>query len=305
MRLDRFDLNLLLVLQIMLEERSVSRAAKRLHLGQSGASGALARLREHFEDELLVPMGRAMVLTPLAQSLIDPVNDTLSRARSTIARKATFNPTTTSRHFSIAASDYVSTVLLTNVARLMAAEAPNLILDIRSPMRDVFERFDAGQIDLLIMPEQYLRKLDAPQVRIFEDSYSCILWEENKFAEETLDIDTYLSLRHVTINFSDDRNLAFEEWFFAKFGRKRKIQMSVDNFGVLPSMIIGTQRAATLHSRQASHFAERYPLRLLPLPFELPPIVETMAWPRYLESDTAHQWLREIVLAKAVELKSC
>ena len=79
MRLDRFDLNLLVVLDALLAERNVTRASQRLHIGQSAASAALARLREHFGDPLLVPVGRRFMLTPLATSLVDPVRDTCYR----------------------------------------------------------------------------------------------------------------------------------------------------------------------------------------------------------------------------------
>jgi LysR family transcriptional regulator, nod-box dependent transcriptional activator len=293
MRLDRFDLNLLLVLQALLEERNVTRAAHRLHLGQSGTSGALARLREHFDDELLVPTGRAMTLTPLALSLIEPVNDTLSRARSAIARKASFDPSSTDRSFTIAASDYVTTVLLATVVRQLAVEAPNLALTIRSPTQDVFEQLAHGKLDLMILPEQFLTRFQGPSERLFEDTYACIVWDQNPLANNTLDIAGYLSLQHVTINFSDDRNQFIEHWFSTQTGRARHISMSVDHFGLLPAVIIGTQRTATLHRSHALQLCKIYPLRLLELPFTPPPVVETMAWPSYLEHDSAHAWLRQ------------
>ena len=120
MRLDRFDLNLLVVLDALLEERNVTKASERLHIGQSAASGALGRLRDYFGDELLVPVGRKLTLTPLAQSLVEPVRDTLLRARATIARKPGFDPATAERRFSICASDYVTTVLLAAVVCRLA-----------------------------------------------------------------------------------------------------------------------------------------------------------------------------------------
>ncbi len=103
MRLDRFDLNLLVVLDALLEERNVTRASKRLHIGQSAASAALARLREYFGDELMVPVGRGLMPTPLAQSLAEPVRDTLLRARATIARKPAFDPASAERRFMVCA----------------------------------------------------------------------------------------------------------------------------------------------------------------------------------------------------------
>src|SRR5437763_16332301 len=104
MDLQRFDLNLLVTLDALLSERNVTRAGQRMNLSQSAMSGALGRLREFFQDELLVPMGRTMVLTPLAQGLVLPVRDVLLQVQTTIATKPHFDPATSSSHFSTAVS---------------------------------------------------------------------------------------------------------------------------------------------------------------------------------------------------------
>src|ERR1044071_1411338 len=98
MDLQRFDLNLLVTLAALLSERNVTRAGLRMNLSQSAMSGALGRLREFFEDELLVPMGRTMVLTPLAEDLVQPVRDVLLQLQATIATKPHFDPATSTRH---------------------------------------------------------------------------------------------------------------------------------------------------------------------------------------------------------------
>jgi DNA-binding transcriptional LysR family regulator len=100
--LHRFDLNLLVTLDALLTEKNVTRAGQRMHLSQSAMSGALARLRDFFQDELLVPMGRSMVMTPLAEDLVQPVGDILLQVQATIATKPRFDPATSARHFSIA-----------------------------------------------------------------------------------------------------------------------------------------------------------------------------------------------------------
>ena len=302
MRLDRFDLNLLVVLDALLEERNVTKASERLHIGQSAASGALARLREYFGDELLVAVGRRLVLTPLAESLVEPVRDTLLRARATIARKPVFDPAEAERRFLICASDYVTTVMLAAAVRRIATQAPGLVLDIRSPPKDVFEVFERGSVDLLIMPEQYVARHQHPQTRLFEDAHVCAVWSGNAKVGETLSFEQYIAMGHVSARFGDDRSITFEEWFLPRYGQQRRVESSVDNFSSLPLLVVGTERIATMHRRLAEHFAQHLPLRLLATPFEMPPVVEVMSWPRYLDRDPAHLWVREALLACAAGL---
>jgi DNA-binding transcriptional LysR family regulator len=293
MRLDRFDLNLLVALDALLDERNVTRASERLHIGQSAASAALARLRDYFGDELLVPVGRRLELTPLAQSLVEPVRDALQRTRAALALKPGFDPATAERRFAVRASDYVTTVLLGEAVRRLAEQAPRVALDIRSPPADVAEVFDRGGIDLLVMPEQYASRIAHPQERLFADEQVCMVWEGHRSVGTTLGFEQYMELGHVAVRFGDERSVAFEEWFLPRYGRQRRVESSVDNFTTLPSLLIGTQRVATLHRRLALHFAATLPLRVLDAPFDMPALVEMMVWPRYVDADPAHRWLRE------------
>src|SRR5215207_203605 len=104
MRFNRLDLNLLVALDALLSEKSITRASRRLNLSQSATSGVLARLRDYFKDELLVPVGRNLILTPLAVSLVDPVRDVLLQIQRTIEIKPEFDPATATREFRLFAS---------------------------------------------------------------------------------------------------------------------------------------------------------------------------------------------------------
>lgn len=119
---------------------------------------------------------------------------------------------------------------------------------------------------------------------------------------QTLGFDQYLSTGHVVARFDDERTPAFEEWFLPRLGRQRRLEASVDHFSTLPFLVMGTNRIATLHRRLAEHFTRHFPVRLLPAPFDMPPVVEVMVWPRYLDNDQAHLWLRQTLLAYAAEL---
>jgi LysR family nod box-dependent transcriptional activator len=296
MRLDRFDLNLLLVLDALLEERNVTRASARLHIGQSATSGALARLREYFDDELLVPVGRKFHLTPLAESLVEPVRDTLLRARATIARKPLFDPATEERRFVVCASDYVTTVMLAKAIARIEQLAPRIAIDVRSPARNVVEVFDRGTADLLVMPQQYVEQIKHPHQTWFSDDQVCMVWSDSATAGKRLTFERYIAMGHVAVRFGDERSITFEEWFLPRYGKQRRVEVSVDNFSTLPLLVVGTQRIATLHRRLALHFASHLPLRLIEPPFEMPRLAETMCWPRYLDNDPAHVWFRRVLM---------
>ena len=293
MRLDRFDLNLLVVLDALLEERNVTRTGERLHIGQSAASAALKRLRDYFDDELLVAEGRRLEPTPLAQSLIGPVRDALLRARAAISLRPSFDPAAAKNAFVICASDYTIAVALARAVGDIAAHAPGLRIDLRRPPTDIEETFERGGIDLLVMPEQYARALDHPRQELLRDDHVCMVCAANPLTAKELTVERYFSLGHVAARLGDEASLAFEEWFLPRYGRQRRVECMVDYFGALPQLVVGALRIATLHERLALDMARRYPVKLLPAPFEMEPLVEMMVWPRYRDQDPAHRWLRE------------
>jgi len=124
MRHSGLDLNLLNALSALLKEKSVTRAGELLHVTQPAMSGILGRLRDYFDDPLIVPVGRKMDLTPLAESLLQPINDLLLRIDATIRLRSEFDPQTTRRHFTLVASDYTISLLLATVMKRVRHDAP-------------------------------------------------------------------------------------------------------------------------------------------------------------------------------------
>lgn len=296
MRFNRLDLNLLVALDALLVELSITRAARRLNLSQSATSGVLSRLREYFEDDLLVQVGRSMVLTPLAQSLCDPVRDVLLQIQSTIETKPAFVPERSSRHFRLIASNYPTMVLLTDVAQHLSWHAPNISMEIMSPSEAYQDQLDRGEVDLLIMPAKYVSSDTHPHEILFEDSYSCVVWASNTMVGDTLTLEQYMAMSHVSTTFGGQQQQpSFEEWFLKGTGLSRRVDVTTNDFNTLPHMVIGTNRIATMHRRLARMFATYYPLRLLPPPMDIPPLVEVMQWHRYLDKDPAHVWFRGLL----------
>lgn len=300
MRLDKFDLNLLIVLDVLLEKRNVTRASEHLHIGQSATSAALGRLREYFDDSLLVPVGRTMELTPLAKSLVAPVRDTLMRARATISLRPVFEPENIVRNFTVAASDYMIDILIAQSTRELAMSAPSMRLDMIIPPKDVFDAFERGEIDLLFLPKQYSDRFQHPQTEVLTDIQTCMVCEQNEINE--LNMEQYLDMGHVAIRLGDEHSITHEEWFLPRYGKQRRIECTVDHFSSVPLLVIGTNRIVTLHRLIAEEMAQRFPVKLLPAPFEMEPVTEIMIWPRYLNDDPAHIWLRNTVLAQAKKM---
>lgn len=303
MRLDRFDLNLLVVLDALLEERNVTRASERLHIGQSAASAALRRLREFFGDELLVPAGRRFELTPLAQGLAGPVRDTLMRARAAVSLRPSFDPHTETRRFTVCSSDYALWVFMGAAATGIAAKAPGIRLHFTRPPVDLHDAFERGSLDLMIMPEQYAAEFDHPQIPVLSDDHACLMCTDNPLAGRPLTMEDYLNVGHVAVRLGDETSLAFEEWFLPRFGRQRRVECSVDYFSALPCLLMKTNRIATVHRRCAVPLAQRFPLILKEAPFDMNALVEVMIWPRYRDHDPAHRWLRAQIIEAAQAAK--
>jgi len=293
MRFNRLDLNLLVALDALLSEQSITRASRRLNLSQSATSGVLARLRDYFKDELLMPSGRNLVLTPLALSLMEPVRDVLLQIQRTIEIKPEFDAATAVREFRIVASDFVSTVLMGELGRRIEIEAPRISIDISLSSATFAERLERGEVEMVILPRKYMSE-SQPMQMLFEETYTCIIWAGNELVGDTISLAQYMELGHVSSRFGIAQT-SFEENFLKENGYDRRIEMSTPNFTSLPHFVIGTNRIATMHTRLARMLACYYPIRLVAPPIAFPKIEMCMQWNRFLENDPSHQWLRKLL----------
>ena len=298
MRYKRIDLNLLIALDQLLAERSVTRAAERMHMTQSAMSGVLARLREHFDDQLLVSVGRMMRLTPRAESLIQPVRDIILKVDTTLGNSSDFEPQPAQRHFVVIASDYVSDVLLAEVIRRIAQLAPGLTFDIRPTGTGMAQELDQGNIDFLVTPA-HLTLPEHPQMVLFEDTYQVIACVQHPELQDDITPEQYQSLGHVVYQNEKGVNPWFEQWYANQHGNTRRIEVVTHGFVLMPRFIVGTRRIATVQSRLAMRFAQTMPLRLHRPPMESPRLTEVLQWHRYRDDDPGLQWVREQILQVA------
>ncbi len=178
MRLKGLDLNLLVALDVLLEERGVSRAAERLYVSQPAASAALGRLRDYFKDEILVLHGKRMIPTSYAEDLQPEVRRILRQVDGMISMSAEFDPLRSERVFRFMASDYITTVLLIPLASELERVAPGIRLDTRLPDDAIRVEFERGEIDAMLIPEEFM-VAQHPSELIFEEPHVIVGWSEN------------------------------------------------------------------------------------------------------------------------------
>lgn len=299
MRFDRLDLNLLVVLDALIAARSVSGAAGTLNLSQPAVSGALARLRDYFQDDLLVLTGRRMMLTPKAEQLASPVRRALIQVRNEITQPSAFDPATAERCFRIVASDYAFSILLARCVALSAVAAPGISFEIDQPDRFSAERLERGEIDILFTLDAY-RTSNHPHLALFGDEEVVICWSGADYTD--LDVDEFFLAGHAVAVFGRDHHPTSIDEHLASHPRQRRIEVRLPSFTALPEAIVGTQRLATMHRRFAQHLARLHPIRILPSPFTLPRITEIVQWHSMRHSDEGVRWLTRLLASEAAAL---
>jgi DNA-binding transcriptional LysR family regulator len=302
MRFKKLDLNLLVVLNALLAERSISRAAEKLYLSQPATSNALARLRMYFNDELLVSAGRQLLLTSRGKELVEPVREVLMRIDSTIAAQPQFDPTTETRNFTLLVSDYSTAVLIPPLLETLYREAPGLRITLRDQIDRPGDVLEQGDADFLVIPAQYQAK-EHPSAALFEEDYLCVTWEGNTRVRDRLTLDDYLGCGHVVATFTSKNPLStFDGWFMESFDVKRRVEITVPSMTALPSLVVGTDRIATVHRRIALRAQETLPIKVWEPPPRIPRMVQMLQWHKHRSSDPAISWIRDKIITVAMDV---
>ncbi len=283
------DLNLLIALNALLEERNVTRAADRLGLTQSAASRMLGRLRAAFGDPLFVRTSRGLTPTKHALEIAGPLRECLFGLEKLLAEREAFDPRTAQRRFRIAAIDYVQATLLAPLVARLQAHAPRIDFEIRQPSSDSERDLDAGVLDLLLMPQQP----SAPGVvwtPLYRDGYTCVVWSRHPARRLTL--SSFASLEHVLVA-PRERAGGIVDAVLERNGQSRRVAVQASTFLIVPYLLIGTTRIATVPKRMAVELARTQPLKILKAPVEIPGFTMCQAWHEIHRNDPGHRWLRE------------
>lgn len=295
MHISRVDLNLFTVFEAIYTEGSVTRASQKLNLTQPAISHALGRLRLMFDDPLFVRQGHAMVSTPLARNIIEPVRRSLRGLEVTLNGLDAFDPATTTKRFNIALRDVLEATILPPLMLRVRNEAP--LVDIAASQvdrRDLQNEMATGELDgaidvLLPLPNDIMR------TRIYQDSTVVVARQGHPAINGTLDIDTYLKQDHVLAS-SRRRGVGLEDFELSRFGLERHIRLRCQHYFAACRVVSQTDLILTMPGRYASIANQQFGNQILPFPLEVPAFDVFLYWHANVDNDPANKWFRELVI---------
>lgn len=292
-----FDLNLLLVLEAVLETRSVTRAADKLGLSQPALSHALNRLRWRLKDQLFVRTPEGMAPTPRAEMLAEPVRRMLAELQRALAAEA-FAPETAERTFSVAVNNYAAVVLAAPLLGACRVLAPKVRLNFRpSGTLDVIELIDRGVLDAAVLG----RPLEPGRLKaelLLEDDFVAVTRRGHPAAEAALTAEALAATPHLVISSSGD-NVDFIADALEERGLQRLVAAEAPYLSA-GAMLVQSDMLAVMGRRVAEEFRRAYPIEILALPVPSPPVRSYLVWHSRFDDDEGHRWLRKLVAGARV-----
>tara|TARA_B110000503_G_scaffold131121_1_gene205292 strand:+ start:920 stop:1873 length:954 start_codon:yes stop_codon:yes gene_type:complete len=311
--LNRIDLNLLVYLDALLRECNVTQAANQLGLSQPAMSNGLRRLRELFNDPLLVRTSDGMTPTARALELAPLVREILTGVDRAIQPTTEFDPSNATQVFRIMASDYAESTLFPAVLQQLRELAPGLTLDIMTPSDVSFLDVERGKVDLVInrfdqMPQSF------HQITLWQDTFSCMMSPDNPILDQ-FDLDSYLKANHIWVSKtgmgvgvgvdpSDVQRLGWVDLALAELGKKRHIRVFTRHYQAAMTLAEQNDLIVTLPTRATWLKRDNPRIVTRPVPFDIPSLELKMAWSPLLQHNTAHRWMRQSITSIARGLNS-
>jgi DNA-binding transcriptional LysR family regulator len=298
MQLKTFDLNLLLVFEAVLRERSVTKAGEKLGLSQPAMSHALNRLRWMLKDQLFVRTPQGMTPTPRAEQLAEPISRALLDLQRTLDPED-FVAEEAHRRFVVAVNNYAAVVLAGPVFGECRAVAPNVRLSLRpSGTLDVTEMLDRGELDLAVLGRQAQASRFSSQTLI-EDHYVAVTRRGHPMTQQRLDLDAFAALPHLVISSSGD-DLGFVDAGLEARGLARAV-MAEAPYLAAGALLTQSDMVAVIGRQMAEEFRRGHAIELTPLPIPSPPLSSIMVWHSRFDDHPAHKWLRGVAAAVAAQ----
>jgi len=288
MRLSRFDLNLLVVFEALMEERSVSRAADRLSLSQPAASHALNRLRDLLGDPLFVRTPAGMEPTARALQLATPIRSALADVAQALEPDQ-FQPATAERSFRIAVNNHAALVLATPILRACSEEAPGVRLEIRPsgtlPLEDMLDR---GDLDFAIVAKPFDRQRFASRI-LMEDEFRLVMGMNHETKDAPLSIEQFARMPRIDIS-SSGEDTSFVERALDSAGLSSR-RIGSAPYLALPGLLQTTECIAVVRSQIADALARQTGIEVVDLPFPSQKVASILHWHQRHSGDAAHLWL--------------
>lgn len=299
------DLNLLRVFDVVMAERSLTRAARRLALTQPAISNAMRRLRDSLGDELVVRQGMMLAPTPRAESLWPVIRSALQQLEQSLAPTG-FEPATDPTTFILTMADATAAELMPGLSSLLETQAPGVSLRVvplttRDPRRLLraetadlaVGHFPAVLADLTAKAQSG-ESVDFEYQRLFDGEYVCVMRRDHPLGQVPLTLDAFCAARHLLVSFSG-RPYGFVDEALASLGRQRRVVMTVNQFATAGRVVAQSNLLTVLprHFVQVAGMQEA--LQLRELPFDVPVVHVDMVWSRHRPQTAAQVWLRQAV----------
>ncbi len=295
MNLSRLDLNLLIAFDALMTELNVSKAAEKLFIGQSAMSHSLNRLRQTFDDPILVRTTGGMKPTERAKELIEPIRKALLEIEAAVSAKQAFDPLTVRHDFVIAASDYGELILLPSLLKHVREFALGIKIQVKRPSEFLLEQeLENGNLSVVISFDASMEiSSRIRQQGLFDDFLVSVVRKDHPFIADSVSLEQYIELEHVLISpdGSSHEPGIIDQWL-SQEKLSRNVVLYVSHFLSAPLIIAQTDLILTLPYRIAEKLAHMATLKLLRTPIDLPSYQYSMNWHPLYEKDPAQQWLR-------------
>jgi len=294
-----FDLNLLIVFDAVMQDRSVTRAGNHIGLSQPAMSHALSRLRHMLKDELFIRTPQGMVPTPRAEMLAQPLRNALTEMQHAL-EPAVFDPSASDRHFALALNNYAAVVLAPALVAAVSAAAPAVCLDLRpSGTLDIVDRLDRGDLDLV------LGSTEPPgerftTIELLDDPFVMVLRRGHPASRGKLSAAKFAALPHLEISSSHEDTSFIDSWLEEQ-GLARRIALRAPFLSAAP-IIAHSDLVANLSRRIAREFVRNHALKFREPPYQSRQVRTTMLWHRRWDHHPAHRWLRNIIASLSKSL---
>ncbi len=289
------DLNLLVIFDRLFAERSVTKVAATLSLGQPAVSNALSRLRKMFDDELFIRTPTGMSPTPFAAQLESTVAEALRLIQGVVDSRASFEPLTSERGFSIGMTDIGEIYFLPELMEELQTKAPSVsISTVRNAAVNLKEAMQTGQVDMAIGLIPHLESHEFFQRRLFLQKYVCMFRKGHPLDKPKMKLSEFFAANHVAIVSAGTGHGRVDELIDSGASRRR-IKLRVPHFVAVGHILQSTDMIATVPERLAEKMIEPFGLGFCPHPVKLPAIEINLFWHAKLQKDPANQWLRSLI----------
>jgi len=290
----RLDLNLLLTLEALLAEQNVTKAAARLHLSQPAVSAQLNRLREMFDDPLLIPARRGMTPTNKALELLIPLRESLEKLRQTLYSHQDFYPERANLTVTIACTDYIQAAVVMPLVLALRQKAPGVRIAVRNlDMAQLDQQLARGEVDIVLASHNAFHT----QLRtrhLFDESYVLIGRRDHPALSANLPLEEFVKLEHVIVSPSGGGFTTPIDDALAAFGHKRNVVMSAASFLFIPEIVQKSDLVALVPRRLLQAYSA--PLTAIELPWLGEQFDICLIWHERSHSHAGYRWVRELIV---------